>query len=643
MSLEELNEKIHNPNFELGEKHETLPYTPETLAKGSVSPHAPTDPRKEWTPLRSSQEETIHIVPVDPKQARRKKFLLIFGGLALLLLLGGVIFKIETMRFAVSKVSLSMTGPKDIKSNTKTTFILAYENKNSTNLENASLIVNYPSSFHPEMGTDWKGSGAQVTLALGTIAPGAQKKVELPGSFSSSEKQLGVFQTRLHFSPAGEKNELDITSEWSLSIGSSPLVLNVDGPVGVGNGQIVEYRIEYRNESQETFDGMRLILDYPAGFHFKSSDPVPSEGDHIWYVGNITIRGTGTFTIRGVMSGSQDEVKSLALHLGKMTPDGNFLSFAEGEKITRIIASPLSISQTVNGLPEASVLAGQVLHYNITFKNNGDIGLRNLILSIDLDPTYLYMKGLDLLHGTYNASQKQIVFRASDMPELARLEPGQGGEVKFSVPVKDDIPEAASHGKNITIETTARIDSPDVPTPIGANKVVASNVTQVKVLSEESLNVNGYYYDTAMPNTGPIPPQVGQETTYTFHVGLSSTLNAITDTKVVIALPSNVRYIGTRSPESETTSFSSRSGELVWTVGTLSAGEEGNRELIFQVGITPDTSLVGKVPRLINSAVMSGKDNFVDQDVHLERKEKTTQLTEDKNLTFGSGTVAPAP
>jgi len=87
----------------------------------------------------------------------------------------------------------------------------------------------------------------------------------------------------------------------------------------------------------------------------------------------------------------------------------------------------------------------------------------------------------------------------------------RGGRNQFLCPVKDVIPIVSSKDKNFSFSAVARMDSPDIPTPEGANKVVASNAVEVKLNSKLLASVQGFYNDSEIPNTGPLPLKVGRK------------------------------------------------------------------------------------------------------------------------------------
>lgn len=643
MSLDELNQKINRPDYTPEPLRTDLPYTPENASPDATLPHSIGQNVGDWTKASSvsprPQPKKFVAPPDEPAVARRKRIAFIAGGVALLLVVGGIVFRMQSSTFTNEAVRVRVSGPDNIPSNENVVYKITYENRNWQKLENATLIVNYPGVFRAESGTAWDIYEARAELSLGTVKGRAKETVELRGSFQALQNQSGTFEAMLRFSPEGLSSRYDTSALLTVAVGSSPVVVDVAAPLQVANSQTMEYVIEYRNESDQALDNMRLQVDYPDGFRFDSADPRPSEGDRTWYIGTLGPGGRGSVKVNGVITGVKDDVKRFTARLGKARGDGGFLVYGQVEKAARVVASPLFITQTVNGLINGIARPGEALAHVIRFRNDGDIGLRDLILTADLDPETLDMTSLNTGSGVFNPVTRQIMWKASDLPRLNRLDPGEGGEVNFSVSVREDIETRLAGRKNIAVETMARIDSPDVPTPIGANKVIASNMSRVKLLSRVDFTLRGSYADEIMPNTGPIPPQVGQETTYTFRARLSSALNDITQSSVTFFLPGNVRYVGVPAGSVETVRWTERSGELVWEVGTLSSGASNARELVFQIGLTPDVTLVDKSPVLIKSTVFGGKDDFVGRDVRIETKDKLTDSIED--ISGGNGRVIP--
>lgn len=625
MGLEDLNEKLHGRDIHLDRTTQHTPFDPgQVLEDSSI---------KEQFQLKESWQAPLE--PIDPvvvaegvvKNKKVKKVAIVLGLLALLLLLGGIVFKVRTLLFSEPQVNISFSGPKDVPSAEETTFTLTYTNNNWSALSNVSILLSYPETFELQPDSTMKVNGPSAEIALGEVPARTQKKVKVKGKFYESKGEKLNIQAILRYSPKHISSVLEKKTTFAVTVASSPLLIEIMAPLEIATGQDVEYVIDYKNKSDKQLSDIRVKLTYPEGFRFVSAEPRPSEGDSTWYIGDFKMNGEGKIVVRGILTGTQQEYKNIQGTIGFFKGDGRFVSYGTHQRQTQMVASPLSISQTVNNLTDIAVNPGDVLSYTIRYKNDGNIGLRDAIITVEIDPTFLDMSRLQIQGGTYDASRKIIFWKASDVVELRNISVGSGGSVSFNVPVLRNIPSTS--GKSLFIKTVAKIDSLDIPTPIGTNKIIGSNTLLVKLKSSASLEGNVFYTDAVFPNTGPIPPVVGQETTYTVHLKLTNTQNDLKDARIVISLPTGVEYKEKYSPSTEVLSYNNRNNELIWEIGTFPPTQGNARELVLQVSVVPAPQQAKQALIFLNSAVFTAKDTFTGQEIRVEKEGRSLLETED--------------
>ncbi len=641
MSLADINEDLHRRSREA---EPVMPGDPDPVIQPkSVLPEpvevpAPVVPLGDaWGGKEKRDEPVAPGIKLHNPLARLPKKVVIFlGALALTLIAAGVFFKAGGWLFTPENVQVTVTGPKRAESNTAVEYVIRYENNNWVDLDDAELIITYPEFFRFEPGNGFQVSGTRAVLPIGTVKKSSLNSITIKGSFQSLQDQVALFTTTLRAAPNGVSSRIDTEYQYSIAVESSAILVDLSVPPQAGDGQFADYVATYRNESTETIENLALVIEYPDGFTYREATPTPTRNENVWSIRSLAPGESGTVTARGILVGAQGDVKRVFAKVGLPQGDGTLLSYAEIERQTRIVASPLAIFQKIgDGSEKKSVEPGEGLSYRILFRNDGDVGLRDLIVTVDLDPKYFDVTKIRLGNGgTYNIAKQQVIFRAADRESLALVEPGRGGEISFSVSVRADLP---AYGKNnIEIESVARIDSPDVPTPIGANKIVASNRIAFKVKTSPVLQLLGYHFD-GYGNTGPMPPAVGQETTYTLSLHAASTMNAIEDARVVLSVPGQVRYVKTHSSSQGSVVYNDRTGEIFWNIGTLAPGTGKMVGLSIQIGFTPDPSQARDEARLVNSAILSGKDIWSGELVQRDLPAKLTNLSEDIQLTSISG------
>ena len=249
---------------------------------------------------------------------------------------------------------------------------------------------------------------------------------------------------------------------------------------------------------------------------------------------------------------------------------------------------------------------------------------------------------LSVEKGSFDSVKGIITWKASDIPALSNIDPGAGGSVSFSIPVKLIIPVRSASDKDMVVKSVATIDSPDIPTPIDSNKIIGSNRLELRLATKVLLDVKGLYNDKQLKNSGPIPLKVGQETTFTVHWAVTSVSSDLSNASLVASLPSGTRWVGGISPSDSDIVYNDRTNQLIWSPGTVPAGAGillPKKEVAFQIGVTPQSNQVDKALILVNKGTFSAVDTFSGKSINIDIPEKNTQLSEDSKVGYEGGKV----
>ncbi|MFZ1735351.1 MAG: hypothetical protein WAU31_00190, partial [Candidatus Moraniibacteriota bacterium] len=421
----------------------------------------------------------------------------------------------------------------------------------------------------------------------------------------------------------------------SVNLRRASLAVELEAPLSVSPSGEVTYLVNYENTSDATLSNVRMKATLPSGFSLKDADPKPSEGEVVWYLGSIASGERGKIRLTGSMDGVPNETKTVQVEFGTFQGDNTFFAYSNAERTTRIVSAPFSIRQSLNGAMPKAVNPGDLLRYTIAYRNDSEIALREVIVTVELEGDALDFSRLRPEKGAYDSLRKVITWKASDVKQLGNLVSNASGEIEFNVPVRDDFVPQSTLTKDFQIKTTAKIESPDVPNPAGANKIIATDTMWAKVNSRLLLETAGYYKDGSLPNTGPIPPRVGQNTTYTLHWSLSNTTNDVTNAEVSADLPTGVTWMGNTFPDTEKISYNERTNKIVWNVGSLGVGEgifSPKRTVAFQVSIRPEVNQLDVSPTLLEISSAKATDVFTNETIQSGTSEKTTGLREDASL-----------
>jgi uncharacterized repeat protein (TIGR01451 family) len=639
MSLRDIEKNLYH--------REEDPEKRQSLNFGAIDPHETEENPFSPVPFEAKKNEpsAVWIKEDEEKKKERKKKIKKFAivSAACLIIAAGLIWAaiaISKTSFSQDQVKVSISGPQKVQSGDLVSFNINFQNLNRAALQQAVMHVNFPENFKPDSDLNSESEGPNSRkYNIGAINGHGGGSVTVKGRFFGPKDLLVYIDASLQYSSSNFSSTFKAENKTSVFISSSPLTLETSGPKSVVGGNAVSYTVKFSNNGQGAMQNLKIKVDYPSGFTYVSSDPIPSKDNNVWYVGTLGAEQKGEIKFSGTLDGQSDEVKNFKAAIGDFGSDGSFTAYNESAGSVKIISSPIRIEQTINDKKgNLNINAGDVLNLKIKYVNTSMIGIRDVIITEEIkSPIIDYSKiAMAQSKGSIDSSNGVITWKASSIPGLKTLNPGEGGEIDLFIPVKSVIPVNDPGNKNFAFDAVAKIDSPDIPTPEGSNKIVAASTVNVKLNSKLGISVQGYYNDSEIKNTGPIPLESGKETTFTIHLKLMNVSNDLTNTSVKAVFPAGVTWKNVFSPGNSNVSFDGRSNQLVWNLGTLPAGIgvlTDPRELIFQIGVTPSQNQVGNFVQLLGKTVFSAEDAFTKEKLSATLDGKDSNLIEDMSVS----------
>ncbi len=620
MKLDELKKKLYKPEVDFGERLEAPEILrPEQQEEDAVS--------KEW--------QKIEKKPLSPQKKKKIIIISVLAGLIFLSVVGFVFWRGLTS-FDKDKVELGITGAERVVSGEEVKYTVKYKNNTRLALENIKLIFHYPDDSIPSNQIDLR-----ETIDLDDLPAGQEKGLELSVRIIGLKGDEKKAWAELNYQPAGLSSQYTNQAEFISQIISVPLVLDFDLPARLVSGQTFDFSLRYLNQADVSFDDFQIRIEYPIDFVFESANPQPIEENKIWSLGKIIAGEQGKIFVRASIQGEKEEVKSFKAQLGVLQ-DEQFIPYAETVAALRISSSPLSVVQTVNDSVSYIAQAGQTLDYQIDYKNTTSVGIKNVIITSRLEGKALDLNTLDLKKGSFDGSTNTITWNAGNLPTLSYLGPNQEGQISFSVDIKETLPVKSYNDKNFTVTNTVKIDSTEAPLSLKDIEISGESQLITKIASQAVVQSQGYYYDDLISNNGPIPPKIGQKTTYTIKWQLVNRGNDLNQVKVEASLPPHVQWQNKISPSDANLNYDSQSGKLVWRVGDLPAGTGivlPVKQTAFQVAITPGIAYLGHLVELIGQSKLAAQDDFVGLELTGIDSAIDTDLPDDPMMGYKDGIV----
>jgi len=632
MPLEELQKKLYEQKGE-AEKREGAP--------GQFEPGQ----RQDGQETDSSQWQKEALASREPFLTEKRKKLLriiIIGLVGIVVVVGGFLFW-RSRSFDTSKVLVTVFGVDRVASGEEVSYAVRYQNNTNVTLTDVKLTFIYPPDSLPIDKQNLTKIGDQdaSVVSLADLQAGKEGKMEFRANISGLKDDQKKAVVKLSYHAGDTSSSFESSGEFLSVIFSVPLVLNFSLPERVVNGQQLDIVLKYLNTSDIGFLDLALNMEYPPGFNFISSQPSPSQGSNSWRLPEISPQEEGQIVISGVLTGAQEEVKAFRANIAKLQGDSSKI-VSEGLGSTLISLSPLSVALTVNDSRDYLANVGEHLTYKLTYQNTVDIPIGPVIIIVKLDTKALDLSSVKADKGFFNSVDSSIIWNESVLPDLKMVQPGAKNEINFYVNVKDSMPVASFNDKNFVISVSSKIDSTTIPVSLRGTQISGTDSLSTKVNAKLTLSSKGYFKDLSVPNSGPIPPRVGQETTYTIYW---DTVNAANDVDHVVVegySPPYVRWVGLFDPASANVKYDKNSGKITWTIGKLPANTGilyPVKRLVFKIGFTPSSSQVGQMIDLVSESTISGSDTFTGASLQGTARAIRSDLPDDSSIGYDGGKV----
>ncbi len=631
MDLDELKKRLYKKDNGL----EDRPKPP-----AEFEPGAPSAPPSISTPQWTGKEQ-ISGLSVGQKRIIWLAGILIILGLAAL---AGWLFWRSQHSFDKNQVALEIFGQERIVSGENSTYIVRYKNNTRVALKNTKLTFTFSADSNPidKENLETRGGFPVITKTIGDLGAGQEGQMEFQTLVLGDKDSQQKFLAELSYQPSNINSDFANEAEFTSTIISVPLILNIDLPERVVSGQTLNFSLKYLNTSDAIFNNSEIKIDFPDGFSFTNSLPSPSEGNNVWILPEISSREEGKIMIQGTIEGNEGETKIFKAQFGNQK-DNEFIAYAQAMSSPQISVSPLYVEQSSDLGENPTANLGQVVNYKLKYRNTTDVTIGPVVITLKIDSRAVDFSSINTAGGFFSSSDNTIIWNASSLPALNSLLPHAEGELSFFLKTKDKLSINLFSDKNFTISTAAQIDSPNVPLSLVGTQLTGRNQMTIKINSRLVLNVKGYYTDSLIPNSGPLPPRVDQKTTYTIYWQVLNISNDLSGVSVQAYLPSYIQWQENIYPKNENLIYEPATGKIVWQIGQLSSATgilTPVRQVAFQVGLIPSLAQAGSRALIVKNAQVTGKDNFTETNLQVAASDLQTDMPDDPTVGWQKGIVA---
>lgn len=559
-----------------------------------------------------------------------------------------VIFQREPA-FSGNNVDLNIQARETAQSGEKFTYTVVFQNREKVPFRNAELLIRYPKGFIFESATPAPIDDFNTKWSFGSIAEGETQEIEIHGQLIGAEDDEKTITATMNYLPANFSSEFTEVASKKTVIAGSIVHVNVTGPEQILVGERAEYVIALSNKTEESFDDAKLVIYLPDEF---TLDTITPDIDRDNLEQNISIGGQeeAEYVLSGFFTTDAQGELTLAAEI--QTIDGSTTyTQSRAEAVSRVIKGDLALNLIENGTYRDNYLDfAQPIQYSLTYENVSSHVLSDVSISLiletrnsntvqdsepivdvnDISSVYDYTKDEVARDGVINT--QKLTWTSKTIDDLEELQPGDKGTIELQVPMLasstiQDI-YGFAHGfalRSIIEATIAKIGD------IDSSVVVQSSPILSRINSDTALSVAGRYYDAEgiALGSGPLPAQVGQQTTFVIDWVIDNSVHELKDITLSATLPEDASWIGKDDVQAGELSYDKDTNSITWRVNKMPVAIDELRAR-FKIGFLPRAEHAGTIVLLVNRTSMSAEDTVSGGEIILSAPAVTTGSLDDE-------------
>ncbi|MFA5249692.1 MAG: hypothetical protein WC397_04135 [Candidatus Paceibacterota bacterium] len=529
-----------------------------------------------------------------------KKIILIIIAIAAVLAGGFLLWKQSS--YSKEIIKLEILGPQNTGLGDEVQYVVKFKNNGNVRAESPELSFEFPKNSMLEEGKDRIQRMSSDQLG-GDLYPGQERSYTFTGRLLGKEGDAETAKATLNFQPKGLSSRNEVSTTFTTVINKVSINFTLDFPSSeVSSGKNFTFKINYWSNVSYPLNDLTCKVQYPpSGFQFASAKPQALDQDqgNVWNIANLNEGEGGRVEVTGSVSGEAKEQKVFKAQIG-IWREGEFIVLKEVYKGVEIAAPDLYISQKVNGSPQYVAVPGDLLHYEVSFRNMGEYPLTDLVLISRLDGSGLDLQSIRAPEGDFHSGDNSIIWDGKKISQLQYLDKGEEGKIEFWVKLKSSWPMQTLADKNPQVLNKITINQ--------AGESFANKITS-SLIGQGEISLDKYF-----TSSGSLPLEPDKSNTFAVVWKITNSYNKVGNVKIRATLPEGVNFTGeVWPPENSGITFDSVSREILWQVGDLEAGSgvlTDPKVCAFQLAVSPASQDSGRELLLLDTAQISGEDQW---------------------------------
>jgi len=570
-----------------------------------------------------------------PKPKRRYRAWILIGSLLVFIFgvgLSSLYLYLGGNQISSDNIALSVNGPFTIGGGETMDLQIGITNQNSVAIDAATLIMKYPT------GTRSIGEAPrnlfEERIPIESIPPGGVQNIPVQVAVFGESNVEQTIGATIEYRIEGSNSMFYKEAEpLTFTISSSPLLLRLSSVEKVASGQTVDIKMTVVSNASTPVRNVLISAEYPNGFRFESAQPSPVFSDNVWQIDELLPEQSVTINLTGVVVGLTEESFQINYTAGPARADNPYIvgSILAESNINFFIERPfIDVLTTIDGETDRSVIVeqGESSDVDVEITNTLEETVYDMVVEVVPGGNALNENSIVGTNGFYDSNSGTVRWEVSNNSSFAQVAPGEDRSLSFKVTPDTPKPTASY---DLVVNVYAR----RVAESSAAEQLIGTALIEAKYSSELSIGSQAGHGGLFVP-AGPVPPVVGETTTYTITMVAEAGVNDLTDVIFNTSLPVYVEWPDNVQGDGDLV-YNAVSKQIEWKPGNMLSGDR--KEVSFQLQFTPSLSQLGRSPLLLRSQTARATDRFTGERLQAEADPVYTELSTEAGFEKDNGVV----
>jgi len=594
------------------------------------------------------QDDNGDVVNVKKLDIKRKHGFVywFFSGLFLLLLLSfigyGFYYYIYKGGSDATDIQFDIKGEDEVIAGEEFFYTIDYRNLINVGINNIRIELNYPQNFI-FLDSSPLAQTKNNTWDLGGLDAYDSGEIKIKGKIIDKAKTLSLIAGKITYMPDNFSSEFRKEASFSTEVKDIGVNLDFSYPSTVLVGNINEIEIYLNRQENNYFENFIMKIEELENVDIievllSKNNPEGSKleiakiNDNDWRISGYGDEEEEILVRYKVKEKKSDNENIIFLFKQEDEDEKEFVFFEENINV-EIMKSDLNLTLIINGSKnDQAADFEQKLNYSIVYANKGEASMKDVVVMAVLESDFLDWPTLkDENKGREKGNT--ISWSKEEILEFEELGVNKEGTIDFSINTMDF--REMDLGKNFQVKSYAQFSIGDVSqaTEEGeeTNNDNRSNVIINKINSDLTLKEEIRYFseDNIPVGNGPLPPKVGEVTSFKVYWILTNNLHELREVQVVVSLPEYISWDNKNRTSVGNVFYNEESREVVWQIGRLPVTAYRS-DAEFNISIRPTEDDKNTIMVLLPEATIKAIDNETGDNISKNTEAKTTKLEDDE-------------